>query len=138
LTEATNEQGKLQEIVGVVTDQQQFQNAVDNLLAAGFKRSDLSVLASHESLDASTSTEHGLKDTFNDTLKALVGEVKYAGPLGAAGVAVLFGGPIGVGALVLSPNLPLEPVMRGGGHEQNRRAGTHNVPGLAGDRKSVV
>jgi len=54
LTEATNEQGKLQEIVGVVTDQQQFQNAVDNLLAAGFKRSDLSVLASHESLDAST------------------------------------------------------------------------------------
>jgi len=43
-----------------------------------------------------------------------------------------FGGPIGVGALVLSPNLPLEPVMRGGGHEQNRRAGTHNVPGLAG------
>jgi len=96
LTEATNEQGKLQEIVGVVTDQQQFQNAVDNLLAAGFKRSDLSVLASHESLDASTSTEHGLKDTFNDTLKALVGEIKYAGPLGAAGVAVLFGGPIGV------------------------------------------
>jgi cysteine desulfurase len=43
-----------------------------------------------------------------------------------------FGGPVGVGALVLSPNLPLEPVMRGGGHEQNRRAGTHNVPGIAG------
>ncbi|GJL95685.1 MAG: aminotransferase [Hyphococcus sp.] len=43
-----------------------------------------------------------------------------------------FGGPVGVGALVVSPNLPLEPVMRGGGHEQNRRAGTHNVPGIAG------
>ena len=43
-----------------------------------------------------------------------------------------FGGPVGVGALVAGPNLPLEPVMRGGGHEQNRRAGTHNVAAIAG------
>lgn len=43
-----------------------------------------------------------------------------------------FGGPIGVGALIAGPNLPLEPVMRGGGHEMNRRAGTHNVPAIAG------
>lgn len=43
-----------------------------------------------------------------------------------------FGGPVGVGALVAGPNLPLEPQMRGGGHEQNRRAGTHNVAGIAG------
>ncbi len=43
-----------------------------------------------------------------------------------------FGGPIGVGALIAGPNLPLDPVMRGGGHEQNRRAGTHNVPAIAG------
>ncbi len=43
-----------------------------------------------------------------------------------------FGGPIGIGALVAGPNLPLNPVMRGGGHEFNRRAGTHNVPAIAG------
>ncbi|MGE0409936.1 MAG: cysteine desulfurase family protein [Amphiplicatus sp.] len=43
-----------------------------------------------------------------------------------------FGGPQGVGALILRPNLPLDPVMRGGGHEMNRRAGTHNVPAIAG------
>lgn len=43
-----------------------------------------------------------------------------------------FGGPIGVGALIAGPNLPLHPVMRGGGHEMNRRAGTHNVPAIAG------
>ena len=43
-----------------------------------------------------------------------------------------FGGPVGVGALVAGPNLPLEPQMRGGGHEQNRRAGTHNVASIAG------
>lgn len=43
-----------------------------------------------------------------------------------------FGGPVGVGALVAGPNLPLEPQLRGGGHEQNRRAGTHNVAGITG------
>lgn len=43
-----------------------------------------------------------------------------------------FGGPLGVGALIAGPNLPLEPIMRGGGHEENRRAGTHNVPAIAG------
>ncbi|MBI1393933.1 MAG: aminotransferase class V-fold PLP-dependent enzyme [Alphaproteobacteria bacterium] len=43
-----------------------------------------------------------------------------------------FGGPVGVGALIVGPNLPLAPVMRGGGHEMNRRAGTHNVPAIVG------
>ncbi len=43
-----------------------------------------------------------------------------------------FGGPVGIGALIAGPNLPLEPQFRGGGHEQNRRAGTHNVPAIAG------
>ena len=43
-----------------------------------------------------------------------------------------FGGPLGIGALIAGPNLPLDPIMRGGGHEENRRAGTHNVPAIAG------
>ncbi len=43
-----------------------------------------------------------------------------------------FGGPLGVGAVVAGPNLPLAPVLRGGGQEMNRRASTTNTPGLAG------
>lgn len=43
-----------------------------------------------------------------------------------------FGGPIGIGALITAPNLAIEPVMRGGGHEMNRRAGTHNVSAIVG------
>ncbi len=43
-----------------------------------------------------------------------------------------FGGPIGVGALIAGPNMPLHPILRGGGHESNRRAGTHNAPAIAG------
>lgn len=43
------------------------------------------------------------------------------------------GGPKGVGALVVAEGLAgLEPVLRGGGQEQNRRAGTENVAGIAG------
>lgn len=47
-----------------------------------------------------------------------------------------FGGPLGIGALIVRPNLSLTPVMRGGGHEMNRRAGTHNVPAIAGLAKA--
>ncbi|WP_257170878.1 cysteine desulfurase family protein [Bradyrhizobium sp. SRS-191] len=43
------------------------------------------------------------------------------------------GGPKGVGALVITEGLSgLEPVLRGGGQELNRRAGTENVAGIAG------
>jgi len=43
------------------------------------------------------------------------------------------GGPKGVGALVLSEGLTgLEPLLRGGGQELSRRAGTENVAGIAG------
>jgi cysteine desulfurase len=43
------------------------------------------------------------------------------------------GGPKGVGALVLSEGLGgLEPLLRGGGQELSRRAGTENVSGIAG------
>ena len=43
------------------------------------------------------------------------------------------GGPKGVGALILAEGvLGLEPVLRGGGQELGRRAGTENVAGIAG------
>ena len=42
------------------------------------------------------------------------------------------GGPQGVGALVLRDGLPFDPMVRGGGQEKRRRAGTENVPGIAG------
>jgi cysteine desulfurase len=43
------------------------------------------------------------------------------------------GGPMGVGALVMAdPSFPLLPALLGGGQERRRRAGSENVPGIAG------
>lgn len=43
-----------------------------------------------------------------------------------------FGGPKGVGALILREGTPFESRILGGGQERGYRAGTENVPGLAG------
>ena len=43
-----------------------------------------------------------------------------------------FGGPMGTGALIVDDTVPLAALVRGGGQERGWRAGTENVPGLAG------
>jgi len=43
-----------------------------------------------------------------------------------------FGGPKGVGALVLRSGAPLSALAPGGGQERGRRGGTENVPGIVG------
>jgi len=43
-----------------------------------------------------------------------------------------FGGPKGVGALVVREGVALAPVIHGGGQERDRRSGTHNVAGIVG------
>jgi len=42
------------------------------------------------------------------------------------------GGPQGVGALLLAPGRELDATQLGGGQERGRRAGTENLPGIAG------
>lgn len=49
-----------------------------------------------------------------------------------------FGGPQGVGALILRGGLRLEPLTHGGGQERGRRAGTENVAGVAGFAAAVA
>jgi len=43
-----------------------------------------------------------------------------------------FGGPKGVGLLVVPRRIDLEPVIHGGGQELGRRSGTHNVAAIVG------
>lgn len=42
------------------------------------------------------------------------------------------GGPVGAAALILAPGIELAPLLRGGGQERGRRAGTENVAAIAG------
>lgn len=77
------------EIVGLFADRLSFEAAVHHLLENGFARPDLSVLDVHESIDAAGLPEK----TWKDALSALVGEIKYEGPLVASGAILLAGGP---------------------------------------------
>jgi cysteine desulfurase len=47
------------------------------------------------------------------------------------------GGPPGCGALVIRDGLPLSPLIHGGAQELRRRAGTENVPAIAGFAAAV-
>ena len=42
------------------------------------------------------------------------------------------GGPLGAGALIKRETLDIAPLIKGGGQERGARAGTENVPGIAG------
>ncbi|MCW9033234.1 MAG: hypothetical protein OQJ97_03370 [Rhodospirillales bacterium] len=78
------------EIVGLFPDRQSFEATVNSLLNSGFERDDLSVLSSHESIDAAGSPPKPWKDA----LTAMVGELKFEGPLIASGAIYLVGGPV--------------------------------------------
>jgi len=42
------------------------------------------------------------------------------------------GGPPGIGALIICGTIEVAPIIRGGGQERGRRAGSENLPGIAG------
>lgn len=91
MTSTHPESRTTREVVGTFADRGHFQTAVDTLIRQGFTRETLSVLSSHQSLDVAGRPG----ENWRDVLVALVGELKYEGPLVAAGLIALAAGPVG-------------------------------------------
>jgi hypothetical protein len=89
----------IREAVGSFPDREHFHRAVQNLLAAGFAPSDLSVLASHDSLTTAGEPAGGSESKIVPT--GLSDEIKYIAPLTVAGIVLLSGGPIAAAVAAL-------------------------------------
>ena len=90
MTEAAKSFPIIREAVASFPDREHFRRAVSGLLAGGFERADLSVLASHDSVAVADDV-----GTPKEVLRAgLSEEIKYIAPLTVAGIIVLSGGPI--------------------------------------------
>ncbi|HWG79674.1 MAG TPA: hypothetical protein VN681_07870 [Stellaceae bacterium] len=92
----------IREAVAAFSGKAALRDAVARLLAAGFKPTDLSVLATHDSLEVAGGMP-GYKDRPGAALLAgLTDEVNFIAPLTVAGFVLVSGGPIAValGALV--------------------------------------
>ena len=92
----------IREAVASFADKDALRSAVERLLAAGFKPTDLSVLASHDSLEVAGEVP-GYRGKPNASLFAgLTDEMNFLAPLTIAGIVFLSGGPVAaaLGALV--------------------------------------
>ena len=84
---------KTAEVVGTLSNRLLLDETVAALLAAGFERTDLSLLASHQSVEAMD--EGG--GNWKDAISALAGEYTVLGPLAVSGGIILAGGPAAAG-----------------------------------------
>jgi len=88
----------VREAVGLFAARDAFDAAVAALRAAGFDRTDLSLMGSHDSLEAAAEDDAPV----DSTLRALLGEARVVEPLTWAGGIMLAGGPVlaGIAGLI--------------------------------------
>lgn len=79
--------------------------------------------------------DHGAGLVLLDVVQA-IGKVPFSFAWSGADLALIsahkFGGPKGVGALIVRDGVDIAPALTGGGQEMGRRAGTENILGIAG------
>jgi len=117
-------------------------DALDRLLAADRRPAVVSVMYANNETGviqpvaeiAAITRRHGA--LFHCDAVQAAGKLSLEAELIGADLVTLsahkIGGPPGVGALVMTREIELAPLLRGGGQEYRRRAGTENLPGIAG------
>jgi cysteine desulfurase len=117
-------------------------DALDRLLAGDRRSSLVSVMFANNETGviqpvaeiAALARRHGA--LFHCDAVQAAGKVPFdAGAIGADLVTISahkLGGPPGIGALAVTGEAELAPQLRGGGQERGLRAGTENLPGIAG------
>jgi hypothetical protein len=92
----------VREAVAAFADKAQLRAAVAELLAAGFKPTDLSVLATHDSLEVAGGVPGYPGKPGASLLAGLTDEVRLLAPLTVAGFALISGGPVAVALAALA------------------------------------
>lgn len=98
LSDTTSTAPDHREVVGLFADRDGLEKAIKDLRAAGFDRTDLSLLTSHESIDVGDSTS-GM--SLRERLLPLLTEWRYEVPLVGAGLIALASGPTGAAIAAL-------------------------------------
>ncbi len=91
----------VREAVASFATKDQLRRAVALLLGAGFKPTDLSVLASHDSLEVAGDVPGYKGKPGSSLLAGLTDEVSFIAPLTIAGFVLLSGGPVAVALAAL-------------------------------------
>ncbi len=112
-------------------------NGPGHTLAMGLANSETGVITrSPEKVDGQWPVGRAAADWLLLDITQAVGRIPFAFSWAGADMAILtghkFGGPKGVGALIIRDNLDTDPLSVGGGQEMGRRSGTENVIGIAG------
>jgi len=91
----------IREAVASFATKAELRDAVTRLLAANFKPMDLSVLATHDSLEIAGDVPSYRGTPGSSLLAGPTDEVSFLGPLTVAGIVLLSGGPVAVAIAAL-------------------------------------
>ncbi len=112
-------------------------NGPGHTLAMGLANSETGVITRPpEKIDGQWPVGRAAADLLLLDITQAVGRIPFSFAWSGADMAILtghkFGGPKGVGALIVRDNLEVDALSVGGGQEMGRRSGTENVIGIAG------